>query len=79
MVRVMDTVRHDRIEETLQRVRGPVQVLRGAHDRIAPRDWCNALAPTVTLARGAHMVPLTHGDLVALALARFGETVVAAP
>jgi pimeloyl-ACP methyl ester carboxylesterase len=75
MLRVMDTARHDRIDQTLQRVRCPVLVLRGSHDRIAPQDWCSALGPTVTLSRGGHMVPMTDGDLVALALARFGQTV----
>lgn len=79
MLRVMDTVRHDRIEETLQQVRCPVQVVRGAHDRIAPQDWCKGLAPTLTLERGAHMVPITDGDLVALAVQRFGEAVASTP
>jgi pimeloyl-ACP methyl ester carboxylesterase len=65
MLRTMDTARHDRIDETLAAVRCPVLVVRGAHDRIAPEDWCRALAPSVTLPRGAHMVPITDGDLLA--------------
>jgi len=75
MLRVMDAARHDRIDHTLGRVRCPVQVIRGRHDRIAPEDWCLGLAPSVTLARGGHMVPITDGDLVAgevrASLARF--------
>jgi pimeloyl-ACP methyl ester carboxylesterase len=65
MLRVMDAARIDRIDRTLGLVRCPVVVLRGPHDRIAPADWCSSLAPTVTLSRGGHMVPLTDGDLVA--------------
>ena len=65
MFRVMDAARRDRIQQTLARVRCQVVVLRGPHDRIAPQDWCSSLAPTVTLSRGGHMVPLTDGVLVA--------------
>jgi pimeloyl-ACP methyl ester carboxylesterase len=65
MFRVMDATRRDRIDLALEQVRCPVVVLRGHHDRIAPEDWCRSLAPTVTLPRGGHMVPLTEGDLVA--------------
>ncbi len=71
MLRVMEAARRDRIDRTLEDVRCPVQVLRGHHDRIAPEDWCAALAPTVTLPRGGHMVPLTDGDLVAREVRRF--------
>jgi pimeloyl-ACP methyl ester carboxylesterase len=78
MRRVMDTARRDRIEEMLQQARCQVLVVRGAHDRIAPQDWCSALAPTVTLPRGGHMVPITDGELVATAVRRFGETVATA-
>jgi pimeloyl-ACP methyl ester carboxylesterase len=65
MLRVMDATRRDRIDQTLEQVRCPVVVLRGPHDRIAPESWCSSLAPTVTLSRGSHMVPLTDGDLLA--------------
>ncbi len=65
MLRTMDTARHDRIDETLEAVRCPVLVVRGVDDRIAPEDWCRTLAPTVTLPTGAHMVPITDGELLA--------------
>jgi pimeloyl-ACP methyl ester carboxylesterase len=65
MARAMDSARKDRIDETLAQVRCPVRVVRGRHDRICPPDWAQALGATDTLAAGGHMVPLTHGDLVA--------------
>jgi len=77
MVRVMDATRHDAIADGLAQVRCPVRILRGAHDRIAPDDWCSSLGPAVTLAAGAHLVPLTHGDLVAREVA--GMVGLAAP
>lgn len=70
MSRVMDVARRDRIEQGLEQVRCPVVVIRGPHDRIAPEDWCASLAPEVTLSRGAHMVPITDGDLVAQEIRR---------
>jgi pimeloyl-ACP methyl ester carboxylesterase len=79
MLRVMDAARRERIDRTLEDVRCPVQVLRGMHDRIAPEDWCRSLAPSVTLPRGGHMVPLTDGDLVAQEVQHFGETPAGAP
>ncbi len=79
MLRVMDAARRDRIERTLEDVRCPVQILRGPHDRIAPEDWCRALAPFVTLPRGGHMVPLTHGDLVAREIQHFGVALASRP
>src|SRR3954452_1894 len=71
MSRAMDQARDDRIDATLARVRCPVLVVRGRHDRICPADWAEALAPTVTLPRGGHMVPRTHGGLLAPVLADF--------
>ena len=70
MARAMDAARREHIEETLEAVRCPVVVLRGTNDRICPADWAEWLAPAVTLPAGAHMVPLTHGTLVAEELAR---------
>jgi pimeloyl-ACP methyl ester carboxylesterase len=50
----------------------PVLVVRGPHDRVCPADWSEAVAQrggagsrAVTLSQGAHMVPYTHGELVA--------------
>ncbi len=70
MTRAMDAARRDDIRRTLARVACPVVVIRGVHDRICPADWALRLAPTVTLPAGGHMVPLTHGDLVAPTFAR---------
>lgn len=77
MVRAMDAARRDDVREPLRRLRCPVLVVRGRHDRICPPDWAAglaALAPpgsaSVTLAAGAHMVPLTHGPALAATLAR---------
>ena len=74
MARAMEAARQDRIEETLSTAGCPAVVVRGRHDRICPEDWARSLARTVTLPAGGHMVPLTHGDLVARAL---GELVSA--
>lgn len=71
MARVMNAARDDRIDLTLARVRCPVQVVRGVHDRIAPEDWCARLAPTVTLPTGGHMVPMTDGAPLAMAIEKF--------
>jgi pimeloyl-ACP methyl ester carboxylesterase len=65
MVRIMDAARRDRIDRTLEAVTCPVRIVRGPHDRIVPEDWCRGLASTVTLPRGAHMVPITDHDLLA--------------
>lgn len=65
MLRVMHVARHDRVDHLISDIRCPVHVVRGPHDRIAPADWCARLGPTVTLPAGGHMVPLTHGDLLA--------------
>jgi pimeloyl-ACP methyl ester carboxylesterase len=77
--RAMDAARQDRVDRALRGVECPVLLLRGRRDRIVPQDWLSALARTrpegrrtaVTLERGAHMVPLVHGDLVARAIGEF--------
>lgn len=83
MAAAMEAARRDSIERTLDQVSCPVLVLRGAHDRIAPRDWTERLTTpsgvrhrppgaarrtATTLGAGGHMVPLTHGALVARAV-----------
>jgi pimeloyl-ACP methyl ester carboxylesterase len=83
MRRAMDAARHDRIDVCLRDVSVPVRIVRGAHDRIAPRDWVDLLADcvpaegsarsTVSLPEGGHMVPLTRGALVAGQVAAFVE------
>ncbi len=80
MARAMAAARQDRIDRTLRSVLCPVLLLRGPHDAIAPADWLAGLAEdgpvavrrtAVTLGRGAHMVPLDEGDLVAREVAAF--------
>lgn len=77
MARTMAAARRDDVRQGIGAVRCPVLVVRGRHDRICPDDWARALASiapagsrALALARGAHMVPLTHGDLVAAAVGR---------
>ncbi|MFC7490479.1 MULTISPECIES: alpha/beta fold hydrolase [unclassified Knoellia] len=72
MVRGLDAVRKDSIEQTLDRVKAPVLVVRGPRDHICLEDWAASVAAHggegsrhVTLSAGAHMVPFTHGRLVA--------------
>ena len=85
MARAMDAARRDDVRESVRGSRCPVLVVRGPRDRICPADWAGDLAElaghpagnrqsrSVTLAAGAHMVPLTHGPLVARELERFGS------
>jgi pimeloyl-ACP methyl ester carboxylesterase len=75
MVRAMDAARREDPRAVLRELQCPVLVVRGRHDRICPADWAEALARaapagsrSVTLGRGAHMVPLTHGGLLAAAV-----------
>jgi pimeloyl-ACP methyl ester carboxylesterase len=73
----MDRARRHRINSALAAVRCPTLILRGRHDRIAPRDWVDALAGgcpgarAETLAAGGHMIPLTHPGLTAAHIGRF--------
>jgi len=72
MARAMERARRDRIDLTLEHVPCPVLVVRGAHDRICPEDWARSLSPAaVTLRSGGHMVPWTHGQATAAAIARW--------
>lgn len=77
MRRGMDALRHDRIAGVLGTVGCPVLVVRGRHDRIAPRDWVESLAAAAprgrarSVGRGAHMVPLTHPAELAAVVDRF--------
>ena len=72
MVRALDAARRDDLMGTLDDVSAPVLVVRGRHDAICPADWSEAVARhggdgsgAVTLDAGAHMVPYTHGPVVA--------------
>jgi len=85
MIRAMDAARRDPIHRVVPRLRCPLLIIRGLNDRIAPADWVDSLVshpgnegePTsgrrhcVTLSAGAHMVPYTHGSLVADAIIGF--------
>jgi pimeloyl-ACP methyl ester carboxylesterase len=79
MARAMSAARRHRADEAIRRIAAPALIIRGRHDRIAPEDWVGVLAenaPTgsvaITLLRGGHMVPLTHGALVAAQASLFG-------
>ncbi len=77
MRRGMNASRRHRIGPSLSAVRCPVLVVRGRHDRIAPRDWTTAVADTAPhgnhrcLAAGAHMVPLTQPARLAATISWF--------
>jgi pimeloyl-ACP methyl ester carboxylesterase len=77
MLRAMDAARREDLRASLRRLRCPVFVTRGRYDRICPEDWARevvAAAPAgsrmMSLDQGAHMVPLTHGELLAAAVRR---------
>jgi pimeloyl-ACP methyl ester carboxylesterase len=78
MRRTMDAARREDVRRDVRSVRCPVLVVRGPHDRICPERWARELvdaAPegsrAATLGRGGHMVPLTHGGLLAAEVRRF--------
>lgn len=86
MRRAMEAARQDDLRVGLGAVRCPVLVVRGHRDRICPGDWAHELvrtAPagsrTVTLPRGAHMVPLTQGDLLAATIERWLDDLPSGP
>jgi pimeloyl-ACP methyl ester carboxylesterase len=75
MLRAMDAARREDLRSSLRELGCPVFVARGRYDRICPEDWAHALvavAPAgsrmVSLDEGAHMVPLTHGEMLAAAV-----------
>ena len=72
MCRAMASARVDRIDVTLAQVACPVLVVRGSHDHISPDPWAHELGTsTATVPGGAHMVPWSHGDETAAAIAQF--------
>ena len=78
MRRGMEVARDDRVLGALSRASVPALVVRGRHDRICPPDWAALVAGrsgpgsrAVSLPAGGHMVPLTHGPLVAEAVGGF--------
>lgn len=75
LLRGMDVLRHYRTDEGLSGVTVPLAVIRGEHDLISPEPWCTRLAATAravvtTVPEGAHMLPLTHPQVVADAAER---------
>lgn len=69
MLRGMTRVRRYRTEVGLSRLVVPTHVIRGQRDRIASARWCAELADAavvelVSVPRAAHMVPLTHPNVV---------------
>lgn len=82
MGRTMDAARRHDVRAPLAVLDVPVLVVRGRHDAICPVDWAEDLARiappssrATSLPRGAHMVPVTHGDLTALAVRDFLDRV----
>lgn len=77
MLRAMNAARSAHVERTLAATKCPVLVVRGPQDRIAPRAWTATLAGltpegrAITLRAGAHMVPITHPELLAPVIREF--------
>jgi pimeloyl-ACP methyl ester carboxylesterase len=76
MVRGMDEMRRFRTDRALGRLTVPVEIVRGAKDRIASAAWTLALQRAsnrgglATIQGAAHMVPLTHPSSVVAAVER---------
>jgi pimeloyl-ACP methyl ester carboxylesterase len=73
----MDAARRHPLAPILAGLDQPVLLVRGRHDRIAPRSWLDdlvsrrAVIEAVTLPGGGHMVPITHPHDLASAIAPF--------
>jgi pimeloyl-ACP methyl ester carboxylesterase len=79
MYRGMDAVRHFRTDLTLLPLQLPVEIVRGANDRIASQAWSSRLGQAsegrlTTVPGAAHMVPLTHPAAVVAAIQRVRAT-----
>lgn len=79
MYRGMNAVRHFRTDLTLLPLQLPVEIVRGANDRIASQAWSSRLREAsagrlTTVPGAAHMVPLTHPTAVAAAIQRVRTT-----
>ena len=75
MLRGMNAMRHFRTDRALQSLTVPVEIIRGRKDRIATQDWSSELARVshahlTAIDDAAHMVPMTHPDVVTAAVAR---------
>jgi pimeloyl-ACP methyl ester carboxylesterase len=75
MLRGMNAVRRFRTDLALQPLALPVEVVRGRKDRIATHQWSSELvraanAHLATIDGAAHMVPLTHPEVVVAAVNR---------
>jgi len=74
----MGAARRHRLDRILAGVPCPVLVVRGRDDAICPADWAAALATaaprgTAETLAGAHMVPITHSQVLAERIAAFVE------
>ena len=75
MLRGMNQVRHYRTHAGLSRLSVPTHVIAGQRDRIAAPAWCARLrrssaAEVICVPGAAHMVPLTHPQVVAASAER---------
>ena len=79
MLRGITRIRRYRTGVRLSRLAVPTHVIRGNRDRIASARWCaeladSALAELVSVPRAAHMVPLTHPNVVVDSIERLRAT-----
>lgn len=84
MLRGMTRIRHYRTDVGLARLAVPTHVIRGERDRIASARWCadiakSSLAEVVSVPRAAHMVPLTHPNVVVDSIERLRRRASAHP
>lgn len=84
MLRGMTRVRRYRTDVGLSRLSVPTHVIRGDRDRIASARWCaeladSPLAELVSVPRAAHMVPMTHPDVVVDSIERVRSRVASTP
>lgn len=83
MLRGMTRIRRYRTDVGLSRLAVPTHVIRGQRDRIASARWCaelavSPLAELVSVPRAAHMVPLTHPNVVVDSIERLRATTASA-
>ena len=78
LIALTDMLRFD-LERVVGEIEQPVMVVRGSHDPIAPRAWCESVAkrfPSVRLvhiAGGAHLVLHSHPNRVGAAIRAFAS------
>lgn len=78
LIALTDMLRFD-MEHVAGEIEQPVLIVRGSHDPIAPRAWCESLverfpsARLVHIAGGAHVVLHSHPNRVAAAVRAFAS------